>query len=416
MNRRTFLTATAAGAVAAGCQDPPAPIPSTTDPLDRLTNRIRDLAEVPAAEFSARLDRLRDGLARNDATGYLAEAGSSLQYFSGIRWGRSERLFALVAGHRGNPILICPAFERDRAHQQNRLDLEIRTWHEDQDPAVLLVDALRELGAGSGKVLVEPTTRWWVHDSLRRTAPSLEIGDGREVTETCRMQKSPVEVERIRRACELTLEAFQAALAGIWEGMTETQLAQRVTDAFRRLGVRGGAMVLFGANSALPHGSDIDRHLRVGDVILMDGGCTVSGYQSDVTRTVVYGEPSGLQLDLWRLVWRAQRAAIDAVRPEVTCAELDQAARRVIHEGGYGPGYEYFSHRLGHGLGLDGHEPPYLVAGNLLQLRPGMVISVEPGIYLPNQFGIRHEDNLLVTEEGFELLHDPLDADAFRVG
>ncbi|GAB4110163.1 MAG: Xaa-Pro peptidase family protein [Acidobacteriota bacterium] len=414
MNRRAFLSAATAGTVMTACQDPPPAAPHSPDPIDTLVNRTRSLDPIPAEELHNRIARLQGHLATSQAGSYLVEAGSSLEYFTGIRWGRSERLFAAVIPRTGDPVLICPGFEEARAQQQDRLGLQLRVWQEHEDPVALLAGALQD--ANPGPVVVEPTTRWWIIDRLRQLRPALEIQDGTQATDSCRLRKSPVELERIRLANSLTRDAFRTALAGVWEGMTESQLAERISRAFRRMGVRGGALVLFGPNSALPHGSAVDRQLRLGDIILMDGGCSVSGYVADVTRSVIFGEPSGLQADLWRIVHRAQQEAIEAVRPGITAGELDDIARRIIAEAGYGPDYTYFTHRLGHGIGLDGHEPPYLVRGNSQVLEPGMVFSVEPGIYLPGQFGIRHEDNVVVTEQGFEVLGEPLSEDAIRLG
>ncbi len=414
MNRRTFFSAATAGSLITACQNPPPAPTASSDPIDTLVNRVRNLGAIPVEELHRRIGRLQQRLAGSGAAGYLVEAGTTLEYFTGIRWGRSERLFAAIISRTGLPILICPGFEQGRAQQQNSLQLDLRLWAEHEDPFTLLADTLRD--AGSGPLLVEPTTRWWIIERLRQSRPSLSLGDGTTATDHCRLRKSSVELERIRLANALTHDAFRAALAGIWEGMTESQLAERISRAFSRMGVRGGALVLFGPNSALPHGSAVDRQLRVGDVILIDGGCSVSGYVSDVTRTVVFGEPSGLQADLWRIVRRAQQQAIEAVRPGIAAGQLDDIARGIITGAGYGPDYAYFTHRLGHGIGMDGHEPPYLVRGNSQPLEPGMVFSVEPGIYLHGQFGIRHEDNVVVTEEGFEILGEPPSEEGMRVG
>lgn len=417
MDRRSFLAVAAAGtAAAAGCTAVPPAQPSGDDPLDGLSNRVSSLPPIPAGEYQSRLERVRSLLAQKGGRGLVAEAGSTLQYLTGIRWGRSERLFAVTVGPDGAPVIVCPAFERERCQQQNHLELEIRVWQEHEDPGGLLAGALRDCGLGSGAVLVEPSTRWWIFDGLRQALPTHEIRDGNAVSEGCRIVKSPLEIERIRLANELTREAFRVALGGVFEGITESELAGRVSTAFTRMGVQGGAMVLFGINTSLPHGSDVNRQLRVGDVVLMDGGCRVAGYQSDVTRLWIYGEPSGLKRQLWELALTAQRAAIDAVRPGMNCGEVDRIARQVVSDGGYGPDYVYFTHRTGHGLGLDGHEAPYLVRDNPLELRPGMVLAVEPGIYVPGQFGFRHEDNVVVTDAGVEALGERVDEEMMRLG
>lgn len=208
----------------------------------------------------------------------------------------------------------------------------------------------------------------------------------------------------MRLANEITKAAYDAAFQGLKEGMDEGDLASRISTAHSKLGARGGAMVLFGPSSALPHGSKETRTLRPGDVVLVDGGCSINGYQSDVTRTVVYGEASPKHYEIWETVSRAQSAVLDMARPDLECQDLDRAARTIITEAGYGPDYRYFTHRLGHGIGLEGHEPPYIVEGNSRKLQSGMTFSDEPGIYLKGEWGIRIEDIIAITPNGAEVL------------
>jgi Xaa-Pro dipeptidase len=259
------------------------------------------------------------------------------------------------------------------------------------------------MGLRTGRVAVEPTTRFFILSGLEKALPGVDFVDGETYSERCRIIKSPREIEYLRVADRITKTAYETTLSSLWEGISEEELGDKVAEAHRQQGSRGGAMVLFGLNSALPHGSSQVRKLRVGDVLLMDGGCSVKGYRSDVTRSMVFGEPSELHRRIWEIVLQAQSAAIEAIRPGLTCGELDSIARKVIEDAGYGPDYRFFTHRLGHGLGMDGHEPPYLVRGNPLVLEPGMVFTVEPGIYLRDQWGIRHEDVVVVTEDGVEV-------------
>lgn len=407
VRRRDFLIAALSGSALASCRTRetlPSSIDQAVGPLNKLAGLTHDLDPIPEAEFGRRIDLLL-GLLREDGVGaFFAEAGSSLEYFTGIRWGRSERLFGGVLGRDARTTLIVPAFEEERACQQVRIEADVRTWREYEDPYRLVRQALEDAGVRSGPVAVETTTRVFVLSGLRAACPEIDFRDGRPYSERCRIRKSPVEIEYMRLANQITKRAFAATLSDLWEGVEEGQVAGTVSAAHSRLGAHGGSLVLFGPNSALPHGSARGRQLRVGDVVLLDGGCNVMGYRSDVTRSVIFGGASALQQSVGDLVYSAQSAAIEAARPGVTCEELDAVARRVIEEGGYGPGYEYFTHRLGHGIGLDGHEPPYIVEGNPMKLESGMTFSIEPGIYLDGQWGIRHEDIVVVTEDGAEVL------------
>lgn len=336
---------------------------------------------------------------------FVAESGATLEYFSGVKWRRSERMFGLVIPLQGAPAFICPAFEEERARELIRLPQpEIRTWSEDQSPYRRILEALQDRGIRTGKVGIEPSTRLFILNGLRELRPAVELVDGGEISHGCRRTKSALEIELMRLANQITKRTYQIALAELQEGLTESDLRRRISEIHARLGASGGALALFGPHSALPHGTQQVRALQPGDVVLVDGGCSVNGYQSDVSRTVVFGEPSDRQRDIWRLVYEAQTLALEAARPGVPCAELDRIARSHIEEAGYGPGYKYFTHRLGHGIGLEGHEEPYLVETNELPLEPGMSFSNEPGIYLSGEFGVRLEDIMVITPDGAETL------------
>lgn len=336
---------------------------------------------------------------------FVTESGATLEYFSGVRWRRSERMFGLVIPLQGAPAFICPAFEEERARELIRLPQpEIRTWAEDQSPYRRILEALQDRGIRTGKVGIEPSTRLFILNGLRELRPAVELVDGGEISYGCRRTKSALEIELMRLANQITKRTYQIALAELQEGLTESDLRRRISEIHTRLGASGGALALFGPHSALPHGTQQVRALQPGDVVLVDGGCSVNGYQSDVSRTVVFGEPSDRQRDIWRLVYEAQTLALEAARPGVPCGELDRIARSHIEEAGYGPGYKYFTHRLGHGIGLEGHEEPYLVETNELPLEPGMSFSNEPGIYLSGEFGVRLEDIMVITPDGAETL------------
>ncbi len=404
MNRRHFL---AVGGVApAAAKSVVKTFEEPVDPIGNLTNQLQGVAGIAASEYAARLEKARRLMAAQGVDALFVEGGSSLFYFTGVRWGRSERTFGVVIPRRGKPGFVCPAFEEGRAREAvDGPTAEVRAWQEHEDPFLVVKGILEDRGlAASGRIGLEPSTRFFIVDGLRRAAPGWDWVNGKSISDGCRMTKSSVEIDLMRRANEITKMAFRAAAAGLQEGMTPSQLNQRISKAHDQLGTSGGALVLFGPAAAFPHGTRETRKLKEGDIVLMDGGCKVHGYSSDVTRTTVFGEPSERQLKIWEIVQQAQEKAFRAARPGVACQELDRIARRQIEAAGYGPGYRLFTHRLGHGIGLDGHEEPYLVEGNQLLLEPGMTFSNEPGIYLPGELGVRHEDIMVITEDGAEFL------------
>jgi Xaa-Pro dipeptidase len=381
-------------------------------PVDDLPATIRALQPATEGVSPITVDEHRGRLAR--AQRLLAEAGldamvvgpgSSLAYFTGAEWGLSERFLGIVLGRSGDPVWITPAFEKDRALEKVRLGTDVRAWTEDESPYALVAQALAERGAATGRVGIEEAMPFAFSDGIAQALPAARLSSATPVTAGCRMTKDAHELALMRRACALTLAAYRAVFASLTEGLTVAQVSGWVAAAHRRLGVRGGALVLFGPDAAFPHGTSKPRALARGDVVLIDGGCRVHGYESDITRTAVFGAPpTDRQRRVWDLVRKAQAAAFEAARPGVECQEVDAAARRVIEDGGFGPGYRYFTHRLGHGIGLDGHEQPYVVRGDRTKLAAGMTFTDEPGIYIAGELGIRHEDTVAVTESGCENL------------
>lgn len=357
---------------------------------------------IPAAEYIARQDRARKLMAENRLDAVLLMSGSSLYYFTGVRWGRSERIFAAILPRRGDIVWICPAFERQRAAEQIGTK-DLRTWEEHENPYALIRQALHERSAR--RLGIEETVPLFVTGGLRREAADVSQAPAHPVTAGCRMIKSPREIALMELACEATANAIRAAVGKLRDGMTPRDVATDVAVAHAEQGGEHGfAVVGVGAGSAFPHGSRLPQKLREGDVVLIDAGCSVEGYQSDITRTTVFGKPTDRQRRVWDIVKKAQTVALEAARPGVSAEALDAAARKTISDAGFGPDYKYFTHRLGHGIGLDGHEWPYLVRGNRLPLRPAMTFSNEPGIYLYGEFGVRLEDMMVITETGARLL------------
>jgi Xaa-Pro dipeptidase len=326
--------------------------------------------------------------------------GTSLYYFTGIRWGLSERLLGLVVPRTGQPILIVPAFEEGRLREKLRLPIEVRVWQEDESPTRIVAAALADRGVRSGRIGVEEATAFTFYDHLRNAAPGFEYASADPVTIACRACKSPHELELMRLACEATFDVFRAVFASLKAGMTQEEIGHLVEGGFSKMGLRGGALVLLGASAALPHGTLQPQKLKEGEVVLIDGGCTVEGYESDVTRTSIFGKPSEKISRAFEIVREAQDAALDAARSGRLSGTVDEAARAVITAAGYGPDYKFFTHRLGHGIGLDGHEHPYLVRGSQTVLESGMTFSNEPGIYVPGEFGLRCEDDMVISAEG----------------
>jgi Xaa-Pro dipeptidase len=344
----------------------------------------------------------------NNLSAILMTEGTSLTYFTGIRWWGGERLFALVLPAKGESFYVCPAFEEDRAGEQiaksaDGNDADVRIWQEDESPYDRVAQGLGDRGISGGTVGVEETVKFVFGDNLRKAAPGATFASATPVTAGCRMIKSAHEVELMRLAAKVTLAAYEATYHSLRPGMTQQDAEDLVEAAHRQLGFEGGADVQVGEFSAFPHGSVTPQVIREGTIVLMDGGCKVEGYASDITRTFVLGKAGDKMKQVFEIVHRAQSAALAAAKPGAECGSVDAAARKVITDAGYGPDYKYFTHRLGHGMGMDGHEWPYLVRGNTKKLEANMTTSNEPGIYIRGEFGIRLEDDMHITEDGAEL-------------
>ena len=326
--------------------------------------------------------------------------GTSLFYFAGIRWWPSERILALLIPRQGDPFLVCPAFEEGRLREQLHWPIEIRTWQEDDSPFAVAAKGLVDRGVTQGQVGVEETTRYTFFDRMRLAAPSLTFVSADPITIGCRAQKSDHELEFMRLACAATFDVYKALFASLKEGMTQREVGGLLEQGFAKMGLQGGALVLFGPSAALPHGTREEQTLREGMGVLIDGGTVIEGYPSDITRTGVLGKPTAQLQRAFEIVRGAQDAALAAAVAGHECGSVDDAARKVISDAGFGPNYKYFTHRLGHGIGLDEHEWPYLVRGNKTILKPGMTFSNEPGIYVVGEYGLRCEDDMVIAESG----------------
>ena len=404
--RRSFIQSSflgVAGAIADGTstssQETSRPLPEAFSGLRPLEARVKAISNE---EFQGRLTRAQElmGETSPKLDAIFVAPGTSLYYFAGIRWWPSERLLALLLPRTGDAIFVCPAFEEGRLREQLRFPAEVRVWQEDESPTKLAARALSDRGIRTGRVGIDETTYYAFFDHFRAAAPSIEWASADPVTIGCRGVKSQHELELMRLACEATCDVFRAVFASLRAGMTQSEVGGLVEAGFSKMNLRGDALVLFGPSAALPHGTIKPQSLKDGDVVLIDGGCKLEGYSSDITRTGVFGKPTDKVLRAYELVRGAQNAALDAARAGKLSGTVDDAARAVITNGGYGPDYKFFTHRLGHGIGLDGHEHAYLVRGSKTVLAPGMTFSNEPGIYIPGEFGIRCEDDMAITPDG----------------
>lgn len=365
---------------------------------------------IALEERESRIEKARRLMADADADALLIGAGASLRYFAGVTWGASERLVAMLLPRVGKPILIAPAFEEGSLAAELAVEAELRLWEEHESPSALVAAALRELR--SATLAVDPELAFVKAERLRRAAPSASLVDASPIVDGCRSRKSEAELALMRQAKRMTLEVQRRAAAILREGIKASEVRRFIDEAHRAFGASGSTfcIVQFGRSTAFPHGLPGDDILHEGDTVLIDTGCAVQGYNSDITRTYVFGRPSAEQRRIWDIEREAQVAAFEAVRPGVPCEEIDRAARWVLERHGLGPDYRLpgLPHRTGHGIGLSVHEAPYLVRGDATPLEPGMCFSNEPMIVLPEQFGIRLEDHFHVTDDGARWFTEPM--------
>jgi Xaa-Pro dipeptidase len=374
-------------------------LPHAIAALEPLGNRV---PPISPEEYQARVLRAQELMSQADPKfdALLVGPGSALVYFTGIRWWPSERLLAFIIPRSGEPIIVSPGFEESRMRESLRYSAEVRVWQEDESPTKLIAATLADRSIRSGRIGIEEMFAFTFYDHFHAAAPAFVCVSADPITIACRAVKSPHELELMRLSCEATCNVFRAVFASLQEGMSQDDIDHLVTSGFARMDLRGDALVLIGPSAALPHGSKQPQKLKRGDVILIDGGTKVEGYDSDVTRTGVLGKPSAKIQQVFEIVRKAQDAALEAARAGKLSGSVDEAARSVITSAGYGPDYKFFTHRLGHGIGLDGHEHPYLVRASTTVLVPGMTFSNEPGIYIPGEFGLRCEDDMVITTSG----------------
>ena len=396
---------TASSLTRAKAEEPHSPLPPSLAGLKSMKEQAKPITLQERRERQEKARRLMEAY---HVDALLLMEGTSLNYFTGIHWWGGERLFAMVLPAKGEAFYVCPAFEEGRAREKIAMSpdgesADVRTWQEHDNPYLRLAQGLKDRGVASGTLGLEETVRFVFSNGIVNAAAQVNVVSGTPVIAGCRMVKSNHEIELMRLANKVTLAAYDAAYRAVNEGMIQSELSDLIAAAYERLGFPGEASVQVGGYSALPHGSTVPQVIREGSIVMVDDGCTVEGYQSDITRTFVLGKPSDKMKKVFDIVHQAQTAALKTARPGLECQAVDASARKVITDAGYGPDYKYFTHRLGHGIGMDGHEWPYLVRGNTTPMAVNMTFSDEPGIYIKGEFGIRLEDDMHITGNGAEL-------------
>jgi Xaa-Pro dipeptidase len=399
-----------------GTTGPPSKVPPSIASLQPMTGQVRPFSN---REREVRLENARKLMAAEKIDAIVLSGGASPLYFANVQFGGGERLWALVIPMKARPFVVCPAFEEDRAHEllagtPFAGDADVRIWEEDESPYKTLIEGLKQRGVMRGRLGIEETIEFVFADGIARAgAPAFQVVSATPVTAGCRMIKDAHEIECLRLAGQATVRVYEAVYKALQEGMTQREVNALIQAGYARVGFPGEASVNIGEYTASPHGSRTPQTIREGTIIMLDDGCRVEGYTSDITRTFVLGKPTDKMLRVFEIVQRAQKAALEAAKPGVPNEAVDAAARKVIVDGGYGPGFKYFTHRIGHGLGMEMHEWSYLIKNNMYgwpvrpTLQSGMIFSDEPGIYIRGEFGIRLEDDLHVTETGAELLTAP---------
>lgn len=405
MHRRQFLGTAAFAGLAATL-----PAPLFAADTAGLPNLAAKAVPIGKAERVARIAKAKELMRANDIGALLIEPGSSLIYFTGVEWWRSERLTAAVLTREGEVAIVTPFFEEPSVRESLGVPAEVLTWNEDENPLAAVAGWLGKRGLAKGRIGVEETVRYFAVDGLENAMPGVQVVNGAPVVRGCRMHKSPAEIALMQIAADITLAAYRHTAPRVEVGMTPAGIGAIMKGATTALGGRSEfELILLGEASAYPHGSGKPQAVRDGEVVLMDCGATVHGYQSDISRTFVHGKASPRQRQVWDQMRKGQDVAFAAAKLGTPAGKVDDAVRAYYESLGWGPGYKLpgTSHRTGHGIGLDGHEPVNLVRGETTKLAPGMCFSNEPGIYIPGEFGIRLEDCFYMTGAGPKWFSEP---------
>ncbi len=372
--------------------------------IEDLTPMKEGVVPITVEERKQRIAKAQAIMEQEKIDAIFLEGTASCFYFTGMRWGQSERTFGVVIPAKGPIAYVCPKFEEDRAMELLNpvFGDEVRCWEEHESPYALIFNIIKDRGTKYKKIGMEERVRFFIADGVKKLATGFEIVDATPVTAGCRMYKTKSELALMQYSSDVTIKAYQAAFATIRPDMSQSEFSGNISAAFRKLGYSGGASVQVGKYSALPHGSITPQVIREGDIVMVDGGTSVEGYASDITRTIVVGKPSQRQIEVWNIELEAQNAAFAAIKIGAPCEVVDAAARAVIEKAGFKTNYKLpgLPHRTGHGIGLEGHEWTNFVKGNKTPLAVGMCFSNEPTISIPGEFGIRLEDCLYIAEDG----------------
>ncbi len=416
MNRRDFLAAGGAAGLSLAVSRAAVAAAADAPGLPALRDITTAALPIDAQERRERIARAQALMGRHGIDALVVESGSALVYFTGVRWWRSERFTGAVIPREGDIAIVTPYFEEPSIRESLEVGDDVRTWHEHENPFERVAGVLADRGLKGGRIGIEETVRYFIVDGIREAASAFDVVPGAAVTRGCRMYKSPAELALMQIASDVTLHAYRHVHAAVEAGMDGADLAAMMNDATRVLGGSPKfSIALLNEASAYPHGTRQPQTVREGSVILMDCGCEVHDYESDISRTWVFGEPTKQQRRVWNTVRRGQELALETARVGVPAGRVDDVVRAYYEREGFGPGYRTpgLSHRLGHGIGMDGHEPVNFVQGETTPLAPGMCFSNEPGIYLFGEFGVRLEDCLYMTDAGpvlFSELSPSIDA------
>jgi len=424
MSKRDFLALSGASAGAAligGCK--PAPVAEAKiEEKPRLKSIVGDVAPISVEERLSRVKKAQRLMQENNIDAILLEPGSAMLYFSGVSWWRSERLTTVVIPREGDIAVVTPFFEEPSVRESMTFGDDVRTWNEHESPFERVAGILKDRNIQGSRIGLEETVRYFVVDGMKKAAPSIEIVSATPVTQGCRMYKSAAEIALMKKANEVTLTAYEHVYRNLEAGMEPGDVKAMMASAQSQLGGVGiWNMALFGVASAYPHGTSLPQKIEEGQIVLMDCGCSVEGYQSDISRTFVYGEPTARQREVWNTVRKGQQIAFETAQLGVKAGQVDDAVRSYYESLGWGPGYGVpgLSHRTGHGIGMDGHERVNFVHGEETPLAPGMCFSNEPGLYDFDAFGVRLEDCIHMTTEGpawFTVPPDSLESPVGRMG
>ena len=414
INKRTFLKASAASvatmtiagqtftssSLAAASNVQANTNKNQSSALKPITNTVKGISK------NERLDRISHAqklMHQLDISALILEPGAAMDYFSGVQWWRSERLTAVIIPREGNISVVCPFFEEPSVRESLAVGDDIRVWQEHESPFSLIQQILNDSGSDKGKIAFENSVRYFVLSGVMSQLPNMQHVSAEPVTRGCRMYKSQHELELMHKANEVTLLAYADVFSKLKAGMSQSDVKTLMHTAQGQLGGKGAwNMALFNQASAYPHGTKQKQILTEGSVVLMDCGCNVHGYQSDISRTFVFGEPTKRQRDVWQTVRQGQEIAFEQAKIGTQAGLVDDAVRKFYQTKGFGPGYKLpgLSHRTGHGIGMEGHESVNFVHGETTLLKPGMCFSNEPGIYIQGEFGVRLEDCIYMTKNG----------------